>query len=336
MGNVAYYRLPYSDVYVRIETDRKAQIVRSMEELADRSGFLIMPFAITDDCPAVLIAADRVTTEAVVAKEEKRISSNETSQSATHEYETDFKAFHDAIRAGRFAKLVLSRKKEITRTVTCDAEKFFFRACRMYPRLMVMLFHTEQTGTWLVASPEILIEGEREAYHTVALAGTMLYSEGYADWSDKNKREQHIVDQYIENVLRRYCSGIVKDGPVSMRAGDLMHLRTDFRFTLKSDARLPMLVAALHPTPAVCGLPKQEAYDFIMQSENCERRYYSGFAGPYQLNDETHLYVSLRCAELRHDTAVLYAGGGIMPDSCCKSEWQETEQKMQTMHSVLL
>lgn len=193
---------------------------------------------------------------------------------------------------------------------------------------MVMLLDTPQTGTWIMATPEILLEQQKSLLRTMALAGTMPFSEGFPEWSEKNKHEQNIVERYIENIISPFCDKIIKDGPQTVRAGNLMHLRTDFRFHLKSEVSTAELLAKLHPTPAVCGLPKDEAKEFIIKNESIDRKYYSGFAGPLNLNGETHLYVSLRCMNIVDNQYIVYAGGGIMNESVVEEEWKETELKI--------
>ena len=121
-----------------------------------------------------------------------------------------------------------------------------------------------------------------------------------------------------------------------MRAANLVHLRSDFTFSLPDNHHLGDLLMALHPTPAVCGLPKREAFDFIVRNEHTPRRYYSGFMGPLNMNDATHLYVSLRCMNIDGETYHLYAGGGLLKDSVEEQEWLETEAKMQTMRELLV
>lgn len=330
----AYYRLPYADSYTAIETERKPLIFSRLEDVGCSAGFVIAPFRVTAECPMVMIWPDEVNEREFGAT---KVGANTMEDTATPEvsdaYRQVFSVFHSAVSKGEFHKLVLARTKEL-KTTQIDYRTMYEEACRLYPRLMIMMFSTPQTGTWIIASPEILVEGRAGAFHTVALAGTMAYRDGYLDWSEKNKAEQHIVEQYIADTLQPLCDEVLKDGPVTMRAGDLVHLRTDFRFHLKTD--LGTLVSKLHPTPAVCGLPKSKAYDFILANEPFDRRYYSGFAGPVGINDETHLYVSLRCAELAPYTPHrLYAGGGIMPESQCEAEWQETESKMKTIAHVL-
>lgn len=311
-------------------------MLNSLEDIGGREGFVIAPFAPSAACPIVMLCGQRTT--------KQHLEHSDSSIPAATSCESDadmlypFDCFHDAVASGRFHKLVLARKKAVLfhaseRHGSIDTLALFHRACELYPRMMIMLFSTPVTGTWLMATPEILLESKSNTVHTIALAGTMPYSEGYAEWSEKNKTEQHVVEQYIEDTIKPFATNIIKDGPYTARAGNLQHLRTDFRFQMSQP--LGKIISRLHPTPAVCGLPKAEAQQFIAQNEGMDRRYYSGFAGPINIDGDTHLYVSLRCAELLDSHAVLYAGGGIMPDSQKQQEWLETESKMQTIGNVL-
>lgn len=344
----AYYRLPYADTYTLITSEQPPVVIDSLEKLGEIPGFVIAPFQETPDCPVVLITSESTTTRKVMCDKESsrpQDTGNQAETSPSAQYAKEFDAFHRAVAGSSFRKLVLARSKSMTLQIDKDVTDpsamrlLYERACRMYPRLMIMLYSTPQSGTWLVASPEILMDGKGRSMHTVALAGTMPFQEGIIDWSTKNRQEQHVVEQYIENIVSQVSSDVLKDGPVTMRAGNLVHLRTDFRFHLAQGIALGTLVRQLHPTPAVCGMPKADAASFIAQNEGMERRYYSGFAGPVDMQGETHLYVALRCAELATVpdgiAATLYAGGGIMPDSDCQSEWLETESKMNTIYHVL-
>ena len=96
----------------------------------------------------------------------------------------------------------------------------------------------------------------------------------------KNIREQDIVRKYIERQLLPVCSKVEHGRLVTQTAGELSHLRTDFRFRPLKGTGLTELASRLHPTPAVCGLPKEEAQKFILSAETHDRAYYSGFAGP--------------------------------------------------------
>jgi isochorismate synthase len=114
-----------------------------------------------------------------------------------------------------------------------------------------------------------------------------------------------------------------------------VHLRSDFNFVLEDTRRIGELIRALHPTPAVCGLPKQQTFDFIRRNESQSRRYYSGFSGPFNPEVDTHLFVSLRCMQILDDCYCLYTAGGLLRDSEEDQEWEETEAKLETMRSLL-
>lgn len=327
-----YYRLPYQDVYTQIVSDAEPLELASYAELGNRAGFVVAPFNITDSTPLLLIpqpyGGNGLTTLAVPQEngEMALVATDEHGDKTS--YLRDFGLFHDSVADGSFIKLVLSRTKCVALADKPDIDRLFFHLCHVYPRAMVMMFSTPQTGTWLVASPEILVETQRSNLCTIALAGTMPFHEGLPCWSEKNRHEQHIVEQYIENTIAPLCCRMIKDGPRTVRAGRLMHLRTDFHFKMCEGITIGDVVERLHPTPAVCGMPKAEAREFILRNESNDRRYYSGFAGPLGLGGETHLFVTLRCMNIDGNRLTVYAGGGIMPDSQAEEEWRETELKM--------
>lgn len=331
----ALYRLPYSDSYLRMYHEGTPTILHGYEELDGKEGFVIAPFCISEDTPLLLIPArgaeiETKTLSAVLPRDGEN-GSCEWTRDVDESYRKDFECFHKAIEEGHFAKLVLARTSTRELPEEADTEELFLEACRRFPRAMVMLFSTPQSGTWLIASPEILIDRQESNLRTMSLAGTMPYAEGLPEWSEKNKHEQNIVERYIENIINTLSAQVIKDGPRTVRAGALLHLRTDFRFRADEDFPIGQLVARLHPTPAVSGLPKADAWKFIMQNETTTRKYYSGFAGPLNLLGETHLYVSLRCMNVEGKSLTSYAGGGIMPESNVEDEWKETEMKMLTL-----
>jgi len=167
------------------------------------------------------------------------------------------------------------------------------------------------------------------------LAGTRRIKDSEAVWDAKNIREQQVVTSYLEKQLRiKNLIGTISE-PYTVRAGQLMHIKTDFRFQMPEQDCVGDLLDFLHPTPAVCGYPKTEACRLILAHEGYDRSYYSGFAGPLNRDGKTDLYVNLRCASMTDEGLVLYAGGGLMPDSELKSEWEETEVKLQTLLSLI-
>jgi isochorismate synthase len=124
-------------------------------------------------------------------------------------------------------------------------------------------------------------------------------------------------------------------GPYTVHANNLVHLRTDFHFHLSPNHSFGTVLSQLFPTPAVCGMPKEKAQQFILAHEHTPRKYYSGFVVPLHPEGHTHLYVTLRCMQISDGACELYAGGGLLKESSDMKEFEETKQKMQTMFALL-
>ena len=336
----ALYRFPHADHYFRLEGETQEYI--SCAQLNDVSGFVVAPFEVTAEQPIVVISPDRLETAALPIYNNVRENSVSEQTTPAADYAIDFANFHSQLQQGIFRKIVLARTADETATTTAEPVELFHRACHLYPRLFIALVYTPQSGMWLTATPEVLIEGGGGTWHTVALAGTMklekdqLSGEGEtAMWSTKNIEEQRIVATYVAECLEQFATDFSEEGPRTVRAANLVHLRSDFTFTLPDDRRVGDLLGQLHPTPAVCGLPKREAFQFIVRNEHTPRRYYSGFMGPMNVQQSTHLYVSLRCMSIDGGRYRLYAGGGLLKDSTELQEWQETEAKLETMRRCI-
>ena len=347
MAAYALYRFPFTDTYARLVQHGEPLRLSSCRELDGRSGFVFAPFAVSTEAPILLLQPDEATYgltltaspdrgDDIAAADGARLTADsaEKARRERDDYAADFERFHGQLAAGAFKKIVLARSSEVVLSQKADAERLFFRACAHYPRMFIALVSTTTGGTWLLATPEVLLEGSGTDWQTMALAGTMRLGSAHR-WSDKNIREQRYVATYIAECLRKFSNRVSEDGPKTVRAGQLVHLRSDFSFTLSSEDRVGELLEALHPTPAVGGIPKEEARAYIIYNEHAPRSYYSGFTGPLRLQGETHLYVSLRCMQLDGNHCRLHAGGGLLADSIMQKEWEETEAKMQTMRSLL-
>lgn len=254
-------------------------------------------------------------------------------------YRQEFQACHQCLHEGRVAKIVLSRGLRLTTDAPLsdeDLRNLFINTCHHYPHSFVALIAYDQRA-WLIATPEVLLEQSEGTLRTMALAATMSIEEGAAlppsQWTDKNRHEQFIVAKYIGQRLSNLGIEFSTSAVHTKVAGQLVHLCTDFSMDLSDD--IGPIVAALHPTPAVCGLPATDAAHLIHDIEHHDREYYAGFSGPIGLEGGTHLYVTLRCMQLCGTTAHLYAGGGLLRESECESEWIETQRKLRTMLHVL-
>ena len=340
MSAYAIYRLPHEDHATLIrQTEGEPMELHSLTELNGKQGFVVAPFEVKEGQPVVLIQGEAETCPLKDPIHCHDKSENGRDDKPTGYYKVDFANYHSQLKNDTFRKIVLARCADEKTGV--EPMELFYRACAMYPRLFIALVETEKSGCWLTATPEILLDGKGNDWRTIALAGTMklegdqLNGEGEAlTWSTKNIQEQRIVATYITECLEQFTNNFSEEGPKTVRAANLVHLRSDFTFKLDDNNHIGEILNTLHPTPAVCGLPKREAFQFIVKNEHTPRRYYSGFMGPLGAT-ETHLYVSLRCMNIDGDTCHLYAGGGLLKDSTEEQEWLETEAKMETMRKLL-
>ena len=342
MAGFAVYRLPHEKHATLIrQTEGNPLELLSCGELNGQQGFVVAPFEVKASQPILLIRPDIIETIDLDISTGGHQDIGRRKSEISLYYKIDFANYHSQLELGTFQKIVLARCADEKMTEKVDPMTLFYKACELYPRLFIALVDTPQSGCWLTATPEILLEGTGQDWRTIALAGTMklegdqLSGEGETvRWSTKNIQEQRIVATYITECLEQFTGDFREEGPRTVRAANLVHLRSDFTFKLEDHGHIGDLLQTLHPTPAVCGLPKREAFQFIIGNEHTPRRYYSGFMGPLS-TEETHLYVSLRCMNIEGDTCHLYAGGGLLKDSTEEQEWLETEAKLETMRRIL-
>ena len=345
MSGFAIYRLPHEDTATIVrQKDGMPEELHACTALNGRSGFVMAPFEIRSDQPILLIRPDeveRVRVADIPIDEDESVTSSVARDTRAY-YSIDFANFHAQLEQGTFRKIVLARCSDETTPVPLSPMTLFRRACDLYPRMFISLVDTPKSGCWLTATPEILLEGGGHHWQTIALAGTMklegehLKGEGESlNWTTKNIQEQRYVATYIAECLEQFTRDFREEGPYTVRAANLVHLRSDFNFTLPTCEHIGDLLQQLHPTPAVCGLPKRDTFRFIVGNEHTPRRYYSGFMGMLAPEAQTHLYVSLRCMNIEGNTCHLYAGGGLLKHSVEEQEWQETEAKLETMRRCI-
>ena len=250
----------------------------------------------------------------------------------------------EAIAEERFKKVVLARRREINVDKNINIAEIFTKVCEQYPVSFISFISSAYTGSWLTASPETLVSIDKNnIFRTVALAGTQRLNEGdkisQTVWTQKEIEEQALVARYIINCFKSIRIREYDDiGPRTIKAGELAHLRTDFSVNIK-EVNFPelgsVMLDLLHPTSAVCGMPKAETLDFIKKHEGFKREFFSGYLGPVNIHHESHIFVNLRCAKLSKGKALLYAGAGIIADSDPEKELAETELKMETIGRFL-
>lgn len=258
---------------------------------------------------------------------------------ATDDYKTLVQQAIDEILAGHFDKVVLSRT-EVVKLQHFDLKVVLERLFNLYPTAFTYCFFHPKVGLWMGGFSEQLLRMDRNKFQTMAVAGTQTYHENQIIWGDKEKAEQQFVTDFIVDSLQGQSAQLNISDPYTMRAGQVMHLKTDIRGELKPGVGFNEILEVLHPTPAVCGFPKASAQQFLIQNEGYDREYYSGFLGEFNKDFATNakttdLYVNLRCLQIKQNEAILYVGGGITKDSNPEKEWQETVNKSLTMKDVL-
>jgi isochorismate synthase len=246
-----------------------------------------------------------------------------------------------AIKNNEFKKVVLSRKETLD-VVDFDAITTFEKLIQLYHTTFVYCFFHPKVGTWLGATPEQLLKANDKEFKTIALAGTQKDTgSNEVVWPKKEQEEQQFVTDYIVEKLKNVASEVLVSKPYSIKAGSIWHIKTDISGTLNSSSSLLKVVQLLHPTPAVCGFPKEKSKVFILKNENYDRTFYTGFLGELNIEDNTDLFVNLRCMEIEVDSklamtkAHLFMGCGITKDSIPKKEWEESLNKSVTMKKIL-
>lgn len=240
------------------------------------------------------------------------------------------------IKASAVEKIVVSRVEEVL-LQNFQVTTFYKKLLANYPNAFVYCWYHPKVGFWIGASPETLLQKVDDQLTSVSLAGTQKVIENQSImWGQKEIDEQQMVTQYITNSLSTLSTAIEMEPTQTVLAGKIAHLKTIIHTTLQPYVSLQNCIEKLHPTPAVCGLPKDEALEFILKNEDYDRKYYTGFLGEINLENQTsHLFVNLRCMEIKNNIAKLFIGGGITKDSDPQKEWEETVAKAQTLKNLL-
>lgn len=232
----------------------------------------------------------------------------------------------------------LSRKiiasKVIVKSGTINLEDSFNSLCNSFPEAFVFIFHTPQSGTWIGASPELLLKCENSVMSTCALAGTRPAG-SLGDWDDKNTKEQAIVKDYIVDIFRSFGLDPNISETTTRRAGSVEHLLNEINTHVDASNNIENLLKALSPTPALAGYPKDMAMSAIQRLERHPRGFYGGFFGPLKNSDDFNFYVNLRSIRLDTNRYCMHVGGGITSLSVPEEEWGETERKAKSILSAI-
>ncbi len=356
------YRLPgEKPVQLYVQSKNESFRIKDFSE----SGFIFSPFE-NNQNPFYIPEKESIKTVLAFFNNTNAQLDSEEEKTAT-DINYKAKSYHinlvslgvETIKKTKLEKVVLSRKELVE--VSISASKIFQNLLSLYPNAFVYIWSHPETGVWIGATPETLLKTERTRFSTMALAGTRkLQNFPENDWNDKEIVEQQIVTTSIISKLKElgYTEELLKvSDTYTSEAGSLLHLRTDISGTIKNTtAEIGDIIKALHPTPAICGLPTKAAYKFINDNENYDREFYTGYLGLLNMTTEikrnsrtrnqenqayssirkdSSVFVNLRCLKFKEGEVAIYVGGGITKDSDPVSEWEETVNKTRTMKAAL-
>ena len=300
-----------------------------------QKGFIFAPFD-TANSP-IILTPDNVTISNLPIQEIAESNYFGTAQETEAEKQAHIDLVTKAIEQihqGAFEKVVLSRK--ITLPFVANPFKSFANMVICYPSAYCYLFFHPKVGTWLAATPELLLFNDNNNFNTMALAGTIpspTLKKNTIEWQPKEREEQQIVTDTIVQQLQGYVDQFEISIPKTIQAGKVMHLCTEIKGKIKEGKAFDV-IKSLHPTPAVCGYPTNKARKFIIENELYDRQYYTGYCGEISDNFQA-LYVNLRCMQITNTETYLYVGGGITKDSIPEKEYEETQNKAMTMKLVV-
>lgn len=190
---------------------------------------------------------------------------------------------------------------------------------------------------FLGATPETLLRVSDGALATHALAGTLSGEASLEKFlaSGKLRAEHAYVSAGLSATLAPYTTRMTAQPLRIRRAGTVTHLETPLEGRLRDGAAPMEVLAALHPTPAIGGWPRQAALDALQRVEPYSRGWFAAPLGWLAPNGDAHAVIAIRSQWVSATRAVMLAGAGIVTGSDDHAEWLETEQKFDNMRCVL-
>ena len=337
------YRLPESNnIVTGIQLTGHIQAFEGFETQTE--GFVVVPFDINSNTESIILKANITFINADIDPHQlekvcNTFLKNQLTETTSVEiskavYLEQAKSLIEKLQKQELEKVVLSRAQNNFTIDKNSATSIYEKLLHSYAHAFVSIFNIPNKATWVGATPETLLKMNHGMFETMSLASTKK-SDSKAEWTIKENEEQQIVSDFVDEVIEPFpFNKIEKQGPSEMLAGNLVHLMTKFRCygELSLDERFKLL-NMLHPTPAVCGIPKHDAMQMINATEAHDREYYAGYLGPIS-SEKLDLFVNIRCMKLNTQQATFFIGGGLTAQSKAEDEWTETCLKLETLTKV--
>lgn len=345
--NVSFfaYSLPETkEIIAGVQTKQMPETYEELSDLEGLEGFAIAPFDKNGTQKAYFIRNDINFEHPFTANfdsiEDFVAEESNLHESSREEYAEQITCMLNELKQKKLDKVILSRIYLLNKEGRENAISYFLKLNEAYPSAFVSIFNIPKVGLWIGASPERLISANGNKLETVALAATQKLGKRAVDevvWETKEIEEQAYVSKYIDDLLEKSeISDYKRTGPFTSRAGNVVHLKSSYQINDNLNFKQKTNFAqCLHPTPAVCGLPKEKAMNLIRSIESHKREYYAGYLGPINSEGNLSLFVNLRCMRVFENKMALYVGGGITAESNPEKEWDETCFKAQTLLNVI-
>ncbi len=249
----------------------------------------------------------------------------------------------DEIKRENIDKVVIARRVENEIISSINWQKTFTDLNIKFPTCTNFLYKSGKS-IFFGSTPEILIKYSDNTFFTEALAGSIMRGinpdedkqlEDELLKSDKNKVEHEAVIDYIKKSVFNYVDQVeIVKNPVVKKLPNIQHLQTSVTGTLKSKDLIFKIISSLFPTPAVCGIPKEQSLKMIEKTEDFDRGLFSGIIGWFNADNYGEFFVTIRSALVKDNKLYAYAGCGIVEGSDPKEEYEETQLKLKPILSL--
>ncbi|WP_408958696.1 isochorismate synthase MenF [Natrinema sp. 74] len=252
------------------------------------------------------------------------------------EWTEQVEAALERIATGRLTKVVLAQALSVDLDGAVDVPATLERLGRRYPNCYRFLVDHEVDGTFFGAPPERLVSKRGDRVETEALAGSIARGEtpdedeAYAERMRADAKFGHehgLVVDAIREQLAPFARDLTVSERTIRRLATIQHLQTPIEATLEDDRHVLEIVEALHPTPAVGGVPPAAAWETIRETEPFDRGWYAAPVGWFDAAGDGEFAVALRSGVATDGAVTLFAGNGIVADSDPEAEWDEVQLK---------
>lgn len=249
----------------------------------------------------------------------------------------------EEIKHEKIEKVVIARRVENEITSAISWQNILDSLNNKYPSCTNFLFKSGKS-IFFGSTPEILIKYSGNDFFTEALAGSikrgidseqdnLLESELLR--SEKNKAEHEAVIDYIKKSVFNFVDTVeILNKPVVKKLPNIQHLQTSVTGKLKSKDQIFKIITSLFPTPAVCGIPKEQSLNMIEKTEQFDRGLFSGLIGWFNADNYGEFFVTIRSALVKENKLYAYAGCGIVEGSNATEEFEETQLKLRPILSL--